>query len=208
MASFDSIVADAREKFNLGDRASALLSALLALITDKNRGGFNGFLDRIDAAGLSDVSSSWISSGANAPLSREQAEAALGPVTLDEISNQTGLDYDTTVAASAYMLPHVVNELTPDGAVPADAEIIAHLPETSETVAESFDRIGTAAVAMVDEKGDIAVEDFDEKDSSLKWLLPLIILILLVIFGFWFCRTERKVEAPAPENTANANVNK
>jgi uncharacterized protein YidB (DUF937 family) len=193
MASFDSIVADAREKFNLGDKASALLAALLALITDKNRGGFAGFLDRIDAAGLSDVSSSWISSGASAPLSREQAEAALGPVTLDEISGQTGLDYETTIAASAYMLPRVVNELTPDGAVPAETEIIAHLPETSETITESFDRIGTAAVAMVDEKGDIAVEDFDEKDSNLKWLLPLIILILLVIFGFLFCSTSPKV---------------
>lgn len=30
-------------------------------------------------------------------------------------------------------------------------------------------------------------EDFDEKESGMKWLLPLIIVFLLVIIGYWFC---------------------
>jgi uncharacterized protein YidB (DUF937 family) len=202
MALFDSLIEDARGRFELGDKAQALLSALLALIADKNRGGFAGFLDRFDAAGLGGVASSWINSGANTPISKEQTEAALGPVTLDDISKQTGIDYDTTVAASAFMLPNIVNELTPDGAVPNDDDVISRtsgfLPATREEAAETFDRIGTAAVGTTEEKDVTMVEDFDENEDKLKWILPLIIFVLLVILGFAFCG---KSEAP------KANVN-
>ena len=37
------------------------------------------------------------------------------------------------------------------------------------------------------------MENTDEKDSALKWLLPLIIVILLIILGYWFCS-----KPPAP----------
>jgi len=210
MALFDSFIDDARGRFELGDKANVLLSALVVLITDKNRGGFAGFLDRFNAAGLGDVASSWINSGANTPISKPQTEAALGPVTLDDISKQTGLDYDTTVAATAFMLPQIVNELTPDGAIPSDADLLSRtrgfLPETGEGAAETFDRIGTAAVGTIDEKDEIMAEDFDEKEDNLKWILPLIIFALLVILGFWFCRTQPK-EAPANAPAANTNSN-
>lgn len=191
MALFESLVEDARFRFDLGEKSGLLLSALLALITDRNRGGFAGFLDRFAAAGLGDTVSSWVSSGPNAAITREQTEAALGPVTLDDIAGQTGLDYDTTLSASAFMLPHIVNELTPDGAAPADEELHAKIhgptPETIEAPAETFDRIGTAAVGSIEEKGENATEDFDEKGSGLERILPLIILLLLLIIGYWFC---------------------
>ena len=191
MAMFDSALKDARARFDLGAKADRLLAALLALMTDKNRGGFAGFLDRCSAAGIVDETSSWISSGANASISNQQTEAALGPVTLDDISKQTGLDYQTTVSACALMLPHVVNELTPDGAAPSDEELRAKtyglVPQTDESATEIFDRIGTAAVGTIEEKEENTMEEFDDKDDKLRWLLPLIILVLLVIFGFWFC---------------------
>ena len=62
---------------------------------------------------------------------------------------------------------------------------IDHDPNNTEEVAEVLDRIGTAAVGTTDDKS--MIEDFAEKDSNLKWLLPLIILILLVVVGFLFC---------------------
>jgi uncharacterized protein YidB (DUF937 family) len=203
---FDSVVNEAREKFNLGDRANSLLSAILSVITDKNHGGFAGLLDRLDKAGLGDVSSSWISSGANTPISGEQTEAAVGPVTLDDISKQTGIDYKTTVAATAFMLPRIVDEISADGVVPNDDDLrsryVGHLSENENTVAERFDRIGTAAVSMTDEKGDISVNELDEKESDLKRLLPVIIVLLLIILGFWFCS---KAETHKSQ-TINPNV--
>lgn len=211
MALFEKIVNDLREKFDLGDKAGALLSALLDLVTDVNRGGFAGFLNKFDEAGLEDVSASWIHSGANTPISREQVESALGKDTLDQMARRADLDYETTVSATAFMLPRLIDELTPEGAAPDDADLRLKIGEfsnenavviDSEKPAETFDRIGTAAIGF-EENGEITAED----DSILKWLLPLIILALLIGVGFWFCgkSAEPPVAAPPP---ANANFNK
>ena len=91
-----------------------------------------------------------------------------------------------------------------------DSDEMQNLPESRETEAEAFDRIGSAAVEMFNEKGEMTVENTDTDDSPLKWLLPLIILILLVIIGAWFCSKspapETKTEPSKPVN-ANAATN-
>ena len=54
------------------------------------------------------------------------------------------------------------------------------------------------------------MENTEEKESGMKWLLPLIILILLVIGGYWFCSKPpepAKPEAPPANANANANTN-
>lgn len=46
-------------------------------------------------------------------------------------------------------------------------------------------------------------------NSGLHWIAPLLILLVLILFGAWFCRTSpepAKPEAPKPVN-ANANAN-
>ncbi len=73
---FDSIINDAQEKFGLGDKAGVLVSTLLALMTDKENGGFAGFINHFREVGLGDTADSWISSGANTPISNEQIESA------------------------------------------------------------------------------------------------------------------------------------
>jgi len=85
-----------------GIKAGTLLSALLALMTDANRGSLAGFADKFNQAGFGDAASSWISSGVNAEASNEQLESALGTDTLDGISDQIGTDYNTTVSAAAF----------------------------------------------------------------------------------------------------------
>jgi hypothetical protein len=49
----------------------------------------------------------------------------------------------------------------------------------------------------------------DEPGSSgLHWIAPLLILLVLILLGAWFCRTNpepAKPEAPKPVNT-NANT--
>ena len=45
-------------------------------------------------------------------------------------------------------------------------------------------------------------------NSGLHWIAPLLILIVLIILGAWFCRTNpepAKKETPKPANT-NANT--
>src|SRR5687768_1173132 len=127
MALFDSIAAEAREKFDLGDKANALLSILLAMISDKENGGFSGFMQSFREAGLGSLASSWINSSANMPISYEQTETVFSEQTLREMSEETGLDYQTTTSATAFMIPHIIDELTPNGEIPNERGLLTML---------------------------------------------------------------------------------
>jgi len=232
---FDSIITEADRKFNLNGKAGTLLSALLSLMTDGSRGGFAGFLDRFKQAGVSDTAASWTNSGANAEISNEQLESALGADTLRGISNQAGIEYNTAASAAAFMTPRVIDALTPDGVVPQDSDLLSRIggflsgdsTTTAPTVGETFDRVGSAAAPTLDaekgnagniniadqsaypvgDRGDASLkhidDDYDDKDESpLKWLLPLILLALLLITGYWFCS-----KSPEPAKTASPTVN-
>jgi uncharacterized protein YidB (DUF937 family) len=159
MSLFDSIVNETREKFNLGDKANVLLSVLLAKMTDKSRGGFSGFLGNFERAGLSGLVSSWISSGANTSISNEQLESALGKEEIQEIADKAGTDYQTAISATAFMLPHVVDNLTPDGTLPDENNLLSqtggYLTADENSFAgvsagNAFDRVGTSATNVVD----------------------------------------------------------
>lgn len=219
MPMFDSIVNEANGKFNLGGKASTLLSALLALMTDRNHGGFAGFMERFDRAGLGATASSWISSDANTPISNEQLESALGSDTLNTFASQTGTDYNTASSAAAYMIPHVIDELTPEGIIPHENDFLsragAYLTGGAPSVAESFDRIGTAATdtesAMNRRAGAelSSVDDrYEDDNSPLRWLLPLILLGLLLTLGYWFCgKSPEPVAKPVTNTSINVNSN-
>lgn len=145
MPMFDSIINEAGEKFNLGGRAGTLLSALLALVTDKNRGGFAGFLENFNRAGLGDTVSSWIGAGSNTPVSNEQIESALGENTLKNIANETGTGYATVTSAVGYMIPRVVDALTPGGVIPTDGDLLSRIGGYLIGGGAALGSIGTAA---------------------------------------------------------------
>lgn len=175
MTMFDSIIAEADERFNLGGRAGTLLSALLALITDERRGGLAGFTERFNQAGFGDTVSSWINSGANAEISGEKIESVFGADALRNIADQTGLDYEATAAATAFMTPRLIDALTPEGSIPADSDLMSRVggfltgaddAAANVTTAETFDRIGTAAETPVADKRNIAVADESVKEET------------------------------------------
>ncbi len=259
MSLFDSIISGASEKFGLGNKAGSVLSALLSLMTDQNRGGFAGFLDLFSKAGLGDTAASWISSGVNSELSNEQVESALGEDAIGEIASQADISKADATSALAYMIPNVVDKLTPDGVVPEEKDLLSKIGDflsgiggavagaaigavgaVGAVASGAADKVGDAAGATVDAGkavvgkgaemvgdaagatvdagkkavgavGDAAsgamsaVGDVFDGDGDgggiLKWLLPLILLGLLLLLGFWFCS-----KAPvAPTGNTNAN---
>ncbi len=160
MALFDSILNEVGKKFNLGDKAGGLLTILLTMIADQSNGGFSGFIDRFKEAGLGDLASSWVNSGANMPLSDEQTETVFGEGTLKDISDQSGIDYKTTTSATAFLTPHIVDNLTPNGEVPDEKGLLSMiggyltgiggaiaggLGAAGATAGATAGRIGTAA---------------------------------------------------------------
>ena len=259
MALFDSIISEANERFGLGNKAGGLLASLLSLMTDQNQGGFDGFLNLFKSAGLSDSVSGWISSGDSDELSREQVVSVLGENTISQIADQHDLSTEETTSALGYMIPAVVDRLTPDGTVPAEKDLLskigdflsgiggavagaaigaagvvgavasgaadkvgdaagATLDASKKVVGAVGDKVGDAAGATVDagkkvvgavgdsvggafkSVGNAVGDATDGGGSMLKWLIPLILLLLLLALGWMFCR-------PATPTATNANTN-
>ena len=164
MSVFDSIINEAGEKFNLGGRAGTLLSALLALMTDKNRGGFAGFLENFSRAGLGDTVTSWVGKGSNTTVSSEQIESALGKDTLRGIASGTGTDYATVTSATAYMTPRIIDALTPGGVIPTDGDLLSRIGGYLNGIGGAAPGGVETAAAMtggIPDKADATVGDAD-----------------------------------------------
>lgn len=124
MAIFDSLISEAAEKFGLGDKAGGLLAGLLSVVTNSESGGLTGLLSKFTGAGLGDVVSSWIGGGASQSITGDQITSVLGNETVNNIAANAGISPGTAAPALAFMLPQVVDKLTPDGVVPTS------LPDT------------------------------------------------------------------------------
>ncbi len=117
-------VTELASRFNLGDKAGPLLSGLLGLIADNDKGGLTGFLDRLRRGGLSDQVASWVGSGTNANVEPGQLEPALGRDTVERVSASAGVPASTGGSALAFALPKIVDLLTGQADIPAESRDI------------------------------------------------------------------------------------
>lgn len=85
-----------------------------------NAGGLSGILARLQQGGLAEAAQSWVSTGANLPVSGEQLGSALGPDLMGQIAQQFGGNSQQASGALADLLPQLIDQLTPQGQVPAD----------------------------------------------------------------------------------------
>jgi uncharacterized protein YidB (DUF937 family) len=85
-------------------------------------GGLGELLDRFRNAGRSDQVDSWVGTGPNEPLEPSQVEAAIEPETLDALVRQTGMSRDEILRRLAVDLPQTVDEMSPDGRLPQEAQ--------------------------------------------------------------------------------------
>jgi uncharacterized protein YidB (DUF937 family) len=81
-------------------------------------GGLQQLVSSFQQKGLGDIIGSWISTGANQPISPDQLQKALGPDQLGRLARQTGLDTGALAGQLASLLPGLVDKLTPDGKLP------------------------------------------------------------------------------------------
>lgn len=81
-------------------------------------GGLEGLVGQLRQGGLSDEVDSWVSTGDNRPVDPERLGDALGPETVQRLSNGTGLDIQALLPLLAAFLPQLINMLTPNGQTP------------------------------------------------------------------------------------------
>jgi uncharacterized protein YidB (DUF937 family) len=85
-------------------------------------GGLGGLLDQFRQNGYGDHVDSWVSPGQNRRIAPDELSQALGPDTLDELEQQTGLPRQQLLSELSEELPDAVDQFTPDGRLPTEEE--------------------------------------------------------------------------------------
>jgi uncharacterized protein YidB (DUF937 family) len=87
-------------------------------------GGLGGLLEQLQRTGFGEQADSWVSRGANKPISPDAMTQVFGHEGLEQLSRQAGISPDEASRGLSALLPEVVDRMTPDGTVP-DADALA-----------------------------------------------------------------------------------
>ena len=95
------------------------IASVLQQVLAGNGGGVASVISRFEAAGLGSQVQSWVSSGANLPISADQVGQTFSADEIEGWATQAGTTPDKMRAVLAEALPHAVDHVTPAGQVPA-----------------------------------------------------------------------------------------
>lgn len=100
-----------------------LLGGLLGGGGSSAGGGLGGLLDQFRQNGYGDHADSWVGTGQNRRLAADELSHALGPDTIDELEQQTGMPRQQLLSELSEHLPDAVDQFTPDGRLPTHEEV-------------------------------------------------------------------------------------
>ena len=84
----------------------------------QQHGGLQGVISQLESQGLGGVAKSWISNGANQPISPAQVQQVFGTDLLGQLAAKAGMTPQDLAAKLSQMLPTAIDKLTPGGAIP------------------------------------------------------------------------------------------
>jgi uncharacterized protein YidB (DUF937 family) len=84
--------------------------------------GLSELLQQFRDAGQGDKAESWVSNSANKEISPAELEKVLGPERIQWLEQHTGMSHDELLAGLSKELPKTVDQLTPNGNVPKEAD--------------------------------------------------------------------------------------
>jgi uncharacterized protein YidB (DUF937 family) len=85
-------------------------------------GGLGALIKEFQQGGLGQAAQSWVGTGPNQKIASTDLERVLGTDTLDALSKQTGVGRDDLLAGLSQHLPDLIDQLTPNGRLPSEAE--------------------------------------------------------------------------------------
>ncbi len=88
-------------------------------MTGGTMGGLGGLLSQLQQAGLGEQANSWVSKEQNMPVSPADLQRAISPEQINTWAQQAGTDPNSLLAVLSQALPQVIDQMTPDGQVPA-----------------------------------------------------------------------------------------
>lgn len=117
MGLFDSVLGAVAGQMQQQGGLANLVGGLLA--NNGELGGLAGLAEKFKQGGMGDLVNSWIGTGENLPISSEQISQVLGSDMVRNIASQLGIDPDQASQQLSTMLPGLIDQLTPNGALPA-----------------------------------------------------------------------------------------
>jgi len=110
-----------------GSDSSALVGHVLeAFGKGGQQDGLSGLVQAFQANGLGKIVESWVSTGANLPVSHGQITQVLAQDVIERLAQATGMTPETLSAKLTEILPVAVDKLTPDGKIP-DSGMLAQV---------------------------------------------------------------------------------
>jgi len=94
------------------------LSMILNYINSPEVGGIAGLQKMFQEKGLGNIISSWISTGQNLPISGNQLQNVVQGGALQNMASQSGMDVSQLTSIFAQLMPHAVDQMTPNGQIP------------------------------------------------------------------------------------------
>jgi len=103
-----------------GKLSTSMMKPIMDLLKG---GGLNDLIAKFKNKGLGDLISSWVGTGANKPVTKEQVRHALGDEHIGALAKETGLSEDQVLQHLQEHLPTAVDAVTPTGSVPTADEL-------------------------------------------------------------------------------------
>ena len=85
-------------------------------------GGLSALIKEFQQGGLGQAAQSWVGTGPNQKIASNDLARVLGTDTLDTLSKQTGVGREDLLAGLNQHLPDLIDQLTPNGRLPTEAE--------------------------------------------------------------------------------------
>ena len=101
----------------LGGVVGAEMATVINGLIERH-GGVQGIVNQLQQQGLGETVKSWVSTGANQPISADQVHQAFGPGAIAELAAKAGLDPQDLAQKLSKVLPQAIDRLTPGGVVP------------------------------------------------------------------------------------------
>jgi uncharacterized protein YidB (DUF937 family) len=119
MSLFESVASAIFTKAGVSpEQQQGVLTSVCELINNPQTGGLQGLVDKFKAAGLGHIADGWVAQGPNPPVTPEQVQQVIPPDQLRGFAQKLGINPDDASQHLADMLPHVVDQLTPNGSIP------------------------------------------------------------------------------------------
>jgi uncharacterized protein YidB (DUF937 family) len=106
------------------DESSTSVPEALVAALGAHEGGLDGLVEKFQAAGLDNVVSSWVGTGANQTVAPDALHGILGSDLVQQIAAKTGLPVEQLLPQIAQHLPQLVDAITPDGQVPTGGNLV------------------------------------------------------------------------------------